>query len=90
MVYIDPLIDYGWRLGPSCHLTADSIEELNKFAMSIGMKLSWFQEGKGSMPHYDLVASKRRLAVKYGAKELTRRGAGERYRNYRLSKKAPE
>lgn len=83
-VYVDPLINYGWKLGPSCHLTADSLEELNKFALSIGMKLSWLQYGGGKkmMPHYDLVKSRRELAVKKGAIELTIREAGERYGKY--------
>jgi hypothetical protein len=27
MVYVDMLIDYGWRLGPSCHLLADTEED---------------------------------------------------------------
>jgi hypothetical protein len=81
-VYVDPLIDYGWRLGPSCHMTADSIEELNAFALKIGLKLSWFQMSARDIPHYDLVNSKRILAVKHGAIELTRNEASERYKKY--------
>lgn len=37
-VYVDPLINYGWKLGPSCHMTADTIEELNALAVKIGLK----------------------------------------------------
>lgn len=81
-VYVDPLIDYGRKLGPSCHMTADSIEELNEFAGKIGLKTSWLQYVKNEMPHYDLVASKRKLAVKTGAIELTLYEAGERYAKY--------
>ena len=81
-VYVDALIDYGWKLGPSCHMTADTLDELHAMAEKIGMKRSWFQLGKNDIPHYDLVASKRRLAVKNGAIELTRNEAGERVRKY--------
>lgn len=70
-VYVDTLIDYGWKLGPSCHMTADSIEELNAFAVKIGLKTAWLQISNQDLPHYDLVASKRRLAVKFGAIEIT-------------------
>lgn len=79
-VYVDELIDYGWTLGPSCHMTADSDEELHTFALKLGMKRSWFQgPPKHTLHHYDLVRSKRILAVRYGAHELTGREAGARY-----------
>lgn len=81
-VYVDPLIDYGWKLGPSCHMTADTIEELNEFAIKIGLKTSWLQISAREIPHYDLVASKRILAVKNGAIELSIREAGNRYAKY--------
>lgn len=81
-VYVDPLIDYGWKLGPSCHMTADTVEELNEFAVKIGLKLSWFQNSKRDVPHYDLVASKRKLAVKNGAIELTKDEAADRIGKY--------
>lgn len=81
-VYVDPLINYGWKLGPSCHMTADSIEELNEFAVKIGLKTAWLQNDEGEMPHYDLVESKRKRAVKAGAIELTLQQAGERYRPF--------
>ena len=68
-VYVDQLRDWGWRLGPSCHLIADSNEELHAFAAKIGMKRAWFQ-AVSSGPHYDLTASKRQEAVRLGAVEL--------------------
>lgn len=78
------LIDYGWKLGPSCHLLADSVEELNEFAISIGLKLSWFQPAKGgAMPHYDLTVNKRKQAVKKGAIEIDRYQLVEMLDNYR-------
>jgi hypothetical protein len=69
MVYVDQLRDWGWRLGPSCHLIADTNEELHAFAARLGLKRAWFQ-AKSSGPHYDLTASKRAIAVRLGAVEL--------------------
>ena len=57
-VYIDKLRNWGWRLGPSCHLIADTNEELHAFAAEIGLKRQWFQ-AKASGPHYDLTAWRR-------------------------------
>ena len=71
-VYVDSLIDYGWKYGKSCHLIADTPDELMFFAMDdLGLKGNWFQPK--SFPHFDLTASKRALAVKRGAVELNRR-----------------
>ena len=86
MVYVDMLIDYGWKLGPSCHLLADDIEELHLFAEKIGMKRSWFQEGDASMPHYDLTANKRKQAVKMGATEIGSDELVKMLNNYRATR----
>lgn len=48
---------------------ADTIEELHAMAALIGLKREWFQEE--SLKHYDLTASKRRLALRNGATEVT-------------------
>lgn len=69
MVYVDKLRDWGWRLGASCHLTADTLNELHAFAASVGMMPAWFQNGR-SGPHYDLTASRRAKAIQLGAVEL--------------------
>ena len=70
-VYVDGLRDYGWRHGPSCHLIADSVEELIEFAESMGMRREWFQAK--STPHFDLTADGRTAAVSMGAIELNNR-----------------
>lgn len=67
MVYVDPLMDYGWVLGPSCHMWADSLEELHKVAKLLGLKRSWFQD-RPRLPHYDLTRGKREIALRLGAK----------------------
>lgn len=84
-VYVDALINYGWKLGPSCHLIADTEAELHTFAASIGMQRSWFQND--NLPHYDLVASKRKRAVELGAIEIDRKQLCDRLEAYRQYKK---
>ncbi len=87
MVYVDMLINYGWKYGASCHLLADTEDELHEFAAKIGMKRSWFQSGDmASMPHYDLVASRRKWAVKIGAIEIDRKQLCEMIKKYRETK----
>ena len=68
-VYVDKLRDWGWKLGKSCHMIADTNEELHAFAASIGLKRTWFQPSS-SGPHYDLTEGKRAQAVEKGAVEL--------------------
>jgi hypothetical protein len=48
------------------------IEELRRFGIRLGLKPSWFQQ-RSSLPHWDLVPSKRALALKLGARELSLR-----------------
>jgi hypothetical protein len=74
-VYVDALVNYGtgkgyWKDRKSCHLIADSVDELIDFAVGIGLQKSWFQQR--SSPHFDLDEEKRILAVKKGAIELER------------------
>lgn len=68
-VYIDRLRNWGWHLGPSCHMIADSNEELHAFAVRLGLRKAWFQKST-SGPHYDLTANRRVEAVRLGAVEL--------------------
>lgn len=50
-----------------CHLFSDNgnIEELHQMALKIGLKKSYFQN-HAFLPHYDLIPSKRELALKNG------------------------
>jgi hypothetical protein len=84
-VYVDKLVDYRWRLGPSCHLIADSVEELIEFAVSIGLRPEWFQPK--SSPHFDLTAEGRAEAVRNGAIELTNRELVQKLRELRNLRK---
>jgi hypothetical protein len=72
MIYIDSLKECtpkkGWRWTSYCHMFADSLDELHEFASKIGMKKTWFQNGR--LPHYDLTAKRRELALSLGAQEV--------------------
>jgi hypothetical protein len=71
-VYVDPLRtclkNKNWRSTSSCHLFADTTEELHTFAKRLGLKAEWFQP-ISSYSHYDLTENKRRKAVQLGAVE---------------------
>lgn len=60
-----------------CHMITDGpdIEELHKFAESIGLKRQYFQDKRygpndPGRPHYDVTPSIRKKAVERGAKEI--------------------
>lgn len=74
MVYVDPIREYGgsasFRWTRSCHMFADTVEELHTMAEAIGMRRAWFQN-KPHLPHYDLVESRRKRALQFGAREVS-------------------
>jgi hypothetical protein len=72
-VYVDPVCQNGWRLGPNCHMYASSPEELHAFAARLGLKRSWFQDKR--VPHYDLTVRKHAMALSLGAKQHDRHQA---------------
>lgn len=85
-VYVDPLRRFGggpqcFREG-SCHLFADTVEELHTFAARIGMRRAWFQD-HASVPHYDLTRTKRNRAVRLGAIELPTRESVAKWKDFR-------
>ena len=84
-VYVDALRDYGWWRGPSCHLIADSVDELMEFAVAMGLRREWFQPK--STPHFDLTADARATAVAMGAIELDRRGLIRKVREIRAKRR---
>lgn len=85
-VYVDDLQvslkNRNWPYSHSCHLVADSVEELHYFAGRMMLKPAWFQD-KPERPHYDLTKGKRRLAVKLGAVEIDKEKLFEIMRKYR-------
>jgi hypothetical protein len=82
--YVDELMSYGQRARPgparnffgegrpSCHLGADSDEELHAFAERLGLRREWAQDDRGNRAiHYDLTPARRTLAVRLGAIEMS-------------------
>lgn len=55
-----------WPYKYAAHLFADSLEEMHRFALAIGLRRGWFQEHP-RLPHYDVTAGKRREAIRKGA-----------------------
>lgn len=90
MVYLDPL-----RIQPtaikcfksgSCHLFADTLDELHRFARQLGLRPEWFQDkrtGDKPFPHYDLTSQKRHNAIRMGAMELDTRAAAQKIEELR-------
>jgi hypothetical protein len=67
-----------------CHMTADTEEELHAMAERIGLKRAWYQIGGRKawhwyLSHYDLVPSKRALAVRFGAQEVVLHEMAQRF-----------
>lgn len=86
MIFVDPLCNNGWKLGPNSHLFVapeTPIEDLHIFAQSIGLRRAWFQHKPGKLPHYDVTKGKRAVAVRRGAVELTRAETVEILRKWR-------
>jgi hypothetical protein len=51
-----------------CHLLADEVDELHRFANRLGLhRISYQGPPKTSAPHYDLTSYERRRALRYGA-----------------------
>lgn len=72
-VYVDDSFQYpsGWW----CHMIADTPDELHEMARDIGLRRGWAQTSSAPLHilHYDLRPSKRAMAVKRGAVEISRR-----------------
>jgi hypothetical protein len=87
-VYVDRLVDYSWHRGPSCHLIADSVEELIAFAEEMGLRREWFQAK--SSPHFDLTEAGREAAINNGAIALSNREFVAKIRELRKRRLAGE
>lgn len=66
-VYVDEAM-WPWHGLRWCHLLADDIGELHRFAATLGIKRTSYQgPPKTATPHYDLTGYERRLAIAHGA-----------------------
>lgn len=54
-----------------CHMIADTHEELIAMAAKIGVQQKWIQKAGTYKEHFDICKSKRAIAVKNGAIEIT-------------------
>jgi Protein of unknown function (DUF4031) len=70
-----------WRYPMSCHLTADSHDELIAFARRLGLRRDWLQAEGQWHEHFDLNERKRRAAVRMGAVEESLRASVRRMRS---------
>lgn len=59
------------------HMIADSTEELDAMADRIGVARKWRQQSGTYKEHYDICVSKRALAIKAGAQQLTAHALAE-------------
>ena len=57
-----------------CHMVADTTEELLAMVDRIGVQRKWIQDAGTCDEHFDIAKSKRALAVRYGAIEVSMRG----------------
>ncbi len=66
-VYVDEAI-WPWRGRKWCHLLADDIDELHRFARTHGLqRFSYQGPPKTPHPHYDLTGFERSRAIRHGA-----------------------
>jgi hypothetical protein len=87
-VYVDDMEAEFGRL-VMCHMVADTSEELKAMAAKIGVQAKWIQYPNTLREHFDICLSKRSLAVKYGAIEVSMRWVGERARALRKGEPIP-
>ncbi len=69
-VYVDPA-RHPFRRMMMCHMVADTREELLEMAARIGVDRRWIQKAGTSHEHFDICKSKRALAVRHGAIEVS-------------------
>ena len=68
-----------------CHMWADTVDELLKFAEDIGLKKQWLQNNS-HFPHFDLTPGRRKKAIAKGAVEVNIKTWLRTHKNYVFSK----
>ena len=86
-VYVDDMKAPFGRM-KMCHMAADTTEELLAMADKIGVARKWIQKAGTDHEHFDIAMSKRALAVKNGAIEITRTHLGMLLQSKRLDRLA--
>lgn len=69
-VYVD---DYNakFRRMIMCHMMADTTKELLDMVDKIGVNRKWIQYPGTGKEHFDICLSKKKLAIQFGAKEVS-------------------
>lgn len=71
-IYVDKLLPVAltkkWKWPERCHMYADSFGELMDFAVELDLNEDWVQTEP--IPHFNLSAKKRELAIQKGAKPV--------------------
>jgi hypothetical protein len=71
-VYVDDAF-WPWQGLKWCHLLADDIDELHRFAARLGVhRASYKGPPRTRAPHYDLTAFERKRAMAFGARACSR------------------
>ena len=83
-IYVDDLRSpyAGMRM---CHMIADSPRELFYMVDKIGVKRKWIQFPGTYREHFDICLTKRKMAVRLGAIQITTRELGRRLMDRRNS-----
>lgn len=84
MVYVDDAI-WHWQGLKWCHLLADDVDELHRFAWQLGiLRASYQGPPKTSAPHYDLTGYERSRALMLGARACSRQEIAQVFRVVRV------
>jgi hypothetical protein len=66
-VYVDEAI-WNWQGRKWCHLLADDVDELHRFARAVGLhRISYQGPPRTANPHYDITGFERSRALALGA-----------------------
>lgn len=83
--YVDDMnAKYGRMI--MCHMLADTDEELHEMAKKIGVQRRWHQCAGTPKSHYDICLAKKKIAVEFGAIEISWREAAGIVRGKRVAK----
>jgi hypothetical protein len=86
-VYVDDAI-WSWQGLRWCHLMADDIDELHRFAARLGVHRNSYQgPPRTSGPHYDLTSFERIRAIALGARPCSRAEIVAVFREVRVVEK---
>lgn len=69
-VYVDDMYAPYGRM-KMCHMIADTHEELVEMVDRIKLSKKWIQDKGTYREHFDIGVAKRKLAVNYGAQEVS-------------------